>query len=188
MRFCVLILLLIMMGCSGSLTSPMSPLRSPVLPSAVLGHGSETLAAYHVTFYQQGNIHKFLMHLEVFPDHVSLVGLGALGELLFECRYNKSQAEKCDTFVEGIPAVMLLQDIELIYWPLDELNSKIKHSSFSLTETAQRRVLFYRQNLLLEITYEKERSFLSGVMLDNKKCNYQLHIEPLHVKRDTDRV
>ena len=170
------------MGCA----SPMSPLRSHVLPSAILGHGSEVFADYHVTFYRQGNTHKFLMHLEVFPDHVSLVGLGALGEVLFECRYDKSQAEKCDTLVEGIPAVMLLQDIELIYWPLDELNSKLKHSSFSLTETAQRRVLLYKQRILSEITYEKERSLLSRVTLDNKKYNYQLHIEPLHVKREVD--
>ena len=182
MRFCALILLFIVMGCA----SPKAPLRSHVLPSAVLGHGSEIFAAYHVTFYRQGNRDNFLMHLEVFPDHVSLVGLGALGEVLFECRYDKSQAEKCDTLVEGMPAVMLLQDIELIYWPLDELNSKIKHSSFSLTETAQRRVLLYRQRILSEITYEKERSLLSRVMLDNKKYNYQLHIEPLHVKREVD--
>ena len=186
MRFCALILLLIVMGCGSLTSSPMFPLRSPVLPSAVLEHGSEVFAAYHVTFYKQGNKHKFLMHLEVFPDHVSLVGLGALGEVLFECRYDKSQAEKCDTLVEGIPAVMLLQDIELIYWPLDELNSKIKHSSFSLTETAQRRVLLYRQRILSEITYEKERSLLSRVKLDNKKYNYQLYIEPLHVKREVD--
>ena len=185
MRFCALILLFIVMGC-GSLTSPMSPLRSHVLPSAVLGHGSEVFAAYHVTFNRQGNRDKFLMHLEVFPDHVSLVGLGALGEVLFECRYDKSQAEKCDTLVEGMPAVMLLQDIELIYWPLDELNSKIKHSSFSLTETAQRRILLYRQRILSEITYEKERSLLSRVTLDNKKYNYQLHIEPLYVKKKVD--
>ena len=185
MRFCTLILLFIVMGC-GSLTNPMSPLRSHVLPSAVLGHGSEVFAAYHVTFYRQGKRDKFLMHLEVFPDHVSLVGLGALGEVLFECRYDKSQAEKCDTLVEGMPAVMLLQDIELIYWPLDELNSKIKHSSFSLTETAHRRVLLYRQRILSEITYEKERSLLSRVTLDNKKYNYQLHIEPLYVKKKVD--
>ncbi|SVB17667.1 uncharacterized protein METZ01_LOCUS170521 [marine metagenome] len=170
------------MGC----TSLRSPLSSHVLPSAILGHGSEIFATYYVTFDRQGNRDKFLMHLEVFPDHVSLVGLGALGEVLFECRYDKSQAEKCDTLVEGIPAVMLLQDIELIYWPLDELNSKIKHSSFSLTETAQRRVLLYRQRILSEITYEKERSLLSRVTLDNKKYNYQLHIEPLHVKREVD--
>ena len=103
MRFCALILLFIVMGCA----SPKSPLRSHVLPSAVLGHGSEVFAAYHVTFYMHGNRDNFLMHLEVFPDHVSLVGLGALGEVLFECRYDKSQAEKCDTLVEGMPAVML---------------------------------------------------------------------------------
>jgi hypothetical protein len=85
-----------------------------------------------------------------------------------------------------MPAVMLLQDIELIYWPLDELNSKINHSSFSLTETAQRRVLLYKKRILSEINYEKERSLLSRVTLNNKKYNYQLHIEPLYVKKKVD--
>ena len=187
MRLCILILLLIMMGC-GSFTSPISPLKLPVLPSAVLDHGSEVHAAYHVTFYRQENRHDFLMHLEVFQDHVSLVGLGGLGEVIFECRHNKNETESCDTLVEGIPAVMFLQDIELIYWPLDELNSKISHSNFSLTETPQRRVLLYRKSVFSEITYEKERSLLSSATLDNKKYNYQLHIEPLHVKRDPGNV
>jgi len=161
----------------------MFPLRFHVLPSAVLDYGSEVFGSYHVTFDRQGNRHKFIMHLEVFSDHVSIVGLGALGEVLFECRYNQNLIEKCDTLIKEMPAAMLLQNIELIYWPLAELNSKIKHSNFSLTETTKRRVLLYKQRILLEIIYEKERSLLSTVSLDNKKYNYQIYIEPLHIKR-----
>lgn len=180
MKFYSLILLFLVMGCANHI----SPLRLHALPSALLEDESNIFATYHVTFYRKESSDNFLMHLEIFPDHFSLVGLGSLGEILFECRYNKNQAEKCDTLLKGIPAVMLLQDIELIFWPLDELNINMKNSNFVLTDTSQRRLLFYKQDIFLEITYENERSLQSRIKLDNKKYNYQLHIEPLHIKKE----
>jgi len=172
---------LMMLSCSSIV--PLSKIfYFPVLSAPFLDKKKQMIADYHLKFLQGTETKILLIHLEVSTKKISFHGFGMLGEIVFECYYKK-MSQICNGATNTIPANKLFEDFQLVFWPIEELNSQIKSSDFSISEEVGHRRLFYQDELITEIIYNKKGRSGSNVTVDNKKYKYQLQITPLKLNK-----
>lgn len=173
---CALLTLMLTLTACGSL----SPIQS-ISPSALLSEDKSLIADHRVFFSKNGQDYSLLTHLEISPNNLSFIGFGALGDVLFECIYKQEEIQ-CDARMDKIPSTLLFNDMQLIYWPLEAVIASMKSSEFTLSESAQRRILYYKGNLFSEIYYTDNEHWKADIFLDHYYHDYQLHIHPLRVQ------
>jgi len=92
---------------------------APLSGNALVEKGETLKTDHHVVFTSDDNHQNLRTHLEISHDEVVLIGLGMLGETLFECQ-SRAQKLKCSKISSAFPAERLFKDIQHIIWTADE--------------------------------------------------------------------
>lgn len=106
MRKIFFYLCFVMCGCTHAM---------PLSGSTVVAHDEVVQADHFLTFERGAQQQSLRTHLEVRHDEVVLIGMGMLGEVLFECK-SYEQNLHCDKIVSKIPAERLFADIQDMIW------------------------------------------------------------------------
>ena len=91
---------------------------APLSGSAIVAENETIKADHHVSFERKGTQQSFRTHLEIKHDAVVLIGLGVLGEVLFECQSRGPQVD-CKKITPSLPAKRLFANIQYMIWSAD---------------------------------------------------------------------
>ena len=112
---------------------------APLSGGALVAKG-EIVKLDHFMLFENGDNHQnFRTYMEITYDDVVLIGLGTLGETLFECQ-SRARNLHCDKIVPALSAERLFFDIQHMIWSADEgerftseLMYENKHAGYHLT-------------------------------------------------------
>lgn len=110
MRAMILVVAFFLCGCTHAL---------PLSGGVIVASNEVIKADHHVSFVRGATQHNLRTHLQIKHDQVVLIGVGLLGESLFECT-SRAQNLSCDKTVPAIPAERLFLDIQNMIWSADQ--------------------------------------------------------------------
>lgn len=150
----------------------------PLLAPSTLGTSRSALQVLRGTFGEHDV--AFQCVVDVAPEHVTLVGLSALGQRWFSLRYDGSTL-KAETNPQA-PALLdpqrVLMDLQLALWPLAALQQALAGSSWQVTEPARATRRLRRDgHLVSEVHYAGTDPWLSRFWLSNFEFGYTLAVE-----------
>jgi hypothetical protein len=158
---------------------PAPPVASrPLLPPATLGQERQANQVVRASIGARAL--TFNCVVTVKGGVMTVVGLNATGLRLFTVRYDGSnvQAEKSP----GVPASLepehLLADLQLVFWPLAALQTRLQPEGWQLSEPAPgTRRLRHGDQLVAEVHYGAEDPWAGRSLLVNLRFGYSLQID-----------
>lgn len=132
-----------------------------------------------------GNRHQLMSQLELSPEHLTLVGLAPLGQALFTLSFDGERLDSQQSLLLGdkFKAEYLLGLLQLIYWPLDDLNRNL-HGGL-ITSRACKAALCRRLSAdddgstIIDIRYSTPSLWQATVELTLAQAKLTLKITPI---------
>ena len=198
---CFLIALLLLSGCSQTLTRQTCVTLAPEVSyclapinQQVLGSDRQTISAMQkASINTQASQHELLTQLELNQQQLTLVGLAPLGQALFTLNYDGHNliSEQSQLLGKQFKAEYLLAIMQLIYWPDNSVNQYLqgaKISNYDCDAALCRGVFFAKNNpnyqadnqqAFITIRYSDLAHWQAEVELNIPAANFQLNISPL---------
>ena len=135
--------------------------------------------------------HELLSHLELDREQLTLVGLAPLGQALFTLVFDGASLNSQQSMLLGdeFKAEYLLALIQLIYWPLEDVNAHLQGARLTSPEcNAPRCRRIYatgsdakidQKESLLMIRFDKRDPWQAEVELTIPKAKFELKITPV---------
>ncbi|ABV34927.1 conserved hypothetical protein [Shewanella sediminis HAW-EB3] len=135
--------------------------------------------------------HELLSHLELDREKLTLVGLAPLGQALFTLVFDGASLNSQQSMLLGdeFKAEYLLALIQLIYWPLEDVNAHLQGATLTSPECdAPRCRRIYatgndtkadQQESILKIRFDKREPWKAEVELAIPQANFELKITPV---------
>lgn len=179
-HFTFLLSLFFLSSCAGL---PTSPLHAPISAKEIAGDKNSLQTIHQLTFTKGTTSHTILLHSNINAQAISMVGLGTLGETIFECRLDSGPVN-CNAITESIPATMLFNDLQLIYSPLTAIQNQMNGTDFTITQHENQRIITHKNTTFSNITYDNNDIWNANISFKNIRYGYDLHLHPLHVERN----
>jgi hypothetical protein len=154
------------------------PKVRPLLPPSTLG---QDRAMNQVVRTAMGaREFTFNCVVTVKDDVTTVVGLNAVGVRLFTLRHDGSQVQVEKS--AGLPAAFdpahMLADLQLVFWPLAPLQSRLREEGWKLGEPAPgTRRLLRGDRLVAEVHHAAEDAWTGRSWLVNFEYGYSLQID-----------
>jgi hypothetical protein len=122
------------------------------------------------------------------PTNISIVGLTALGLRAFTIKYDgvRVQAERAPQVPEFFKPEQLLNDFELVFWPLESLQQALAGTEWRVSEPhVGTRRLRFGERLIAEVHFADADPWSGRAWLVHFDVPYTISIEsrPLHAQR-----
>jgi len=151
---------------------------SPLLAPSALGSTVNASQVLRVAF---GDREATLnCAVAVTPDRLTIVGVTAMGMRAFTIKYDgvKVDAESAPGMPDSLPPERLLNDVQLVYWPLKALQSKLSGGDWEVSEPiAGTRRLKRGGRVVAEVHYANADPWSGRVWLANLEFDYTLSID-----------
>lgn len=124
---------------------------------------------------------SLLAVLELDARHIAMAGLSNDGLSLFNLTYdgNTVMSDKSPLLPEPVAPEFIITDLQLVYWPLAELQKKLP-AGWSLEELDKKRFLYISGKKQVEVNYlSPDPNWPKTVELVNFKYNYRLNIKTI---------
>ena len=176
---CLLAVLSIIPACA-NLPSTSQPLSVNGLPlAAPLGPPRQIMQQIQAQW--SGRSATFLCALELDSRHIAMAGLSPDGMSLFNLDYDGQQLrlDKSPLLPDNLQPQLFISDLQLIYWPLSELEPKLP-AGWHFETRSNNRSLYHGDEKQTEVQYlSAEMPWPKTVVLINYIRNYRLHITTL---------
>jgi len=185
LRCCHVLFLLLLAGCAGGphvRSTPSderaNPNARPILSPKSLG---ATLTANQVLRIAFGE-HEATLNcvVAVNPQQITIVGVTALGIRAFTVKFDGERvtAEAQAAVPQAITPERLVNDLQLVYWPLPALKDALAHSEWQVSEPAPAtRRLRRGDRVIAEAHYASADAWNGRTWLVNLEFGYTLNIE-----------
>jgi hypothetical protein len=124
---------------------------------------------------------SMLAVLELDAQHIAMAGLSNDGLSLFNLTYdgNTVVSDKSPLLPESINPEFIISDLQLIYWPIAELQKKLP-VDWRLEATQNKRILIVSNKKQVEVSYlSADPVWPKAVELVNFRYNYRLNIKTI---------
>jgi len=162
-----------------SLMPPQSaPAARPLLAPATLGASRTALQVLHGAFGEHEL--AFQCVVDVGPQQLTLVGLGAQGQRWFSLRHDGSTlaVESSPQAPVALEPQRVLADLQLALWPLAALQHSFAGTPWQVSEpVAATRRLRYDGRLVAEVHYGTADPWQGRLWLSNFELGYTLVVE-----------
>ncbi|MCL2872541.1 MAG: DUF3261 domain-containing protein [Betaproteobacteria bacterium] len=115
-------------------------------------------------------------------DTLSVIGM-ALGARLFSFDYDGEKIVETQPLPSGLSAARIMNDLLLIYTPLETLRAALPANGSVIEENGTRQV-FLDETLNLSIHYVDGSPWQGRTVLDNRALRYQLTLDSQEAKDD----
>lgn len=169
-------MLLILTGCASTWLAGGLPLLQ--IPPSALPHPA-TLEQRLVISWP-GDQRSIEAVLDINEQRMSLIGM-AMGVRLFSMDYDGKQISETQSLPSGMPAERMINDLLLIYTPVEQLQQALPTGWQVRSDSAEQRTILRDGKEVIVIHYSNnidQRSvWPHRVVLDNKARYYQLTID-----------
>ena len=119
--------------------------------------------------------------LELDNRHIAIAGLSKEGVSLFNLNYdgNTVKLDKSPLLPTSFSPELIVKDLQLVYWPLAELQKTLPQQWRLETGNNYRRLFFNNQSLMDVDYLEPDANWPKKVSLTNHRYHYQLNITTL---------
>jgi len=134
-----------------------------------------------ITAFWPGRQETLLCVLELDKHGIAIAGLSTDGVSLFNLSYDGKALtlEKSPLLPAGFSPQFIVKDLQLVYWPLAELQ-KILPRQWRLEADNHHRRLFYNNELQVDVDYlQPDATWAKSVALTNHRYHYKLHIKTI---------
>lgn len=175
------VLLLALAGCSTQAPAPVQPQLRPLAP---LLQGESRQLTQHIAVQYRGATRDLIGASLLGPEQMRVSLLTPEGVSLLDIHYDGREVSAQQHLDKSrqIPPRALLADMQLVYWPLRELQQSLPDRwelRESHTPGARRRQLFFDGTLYTEVRYSADDIWRAEVQLDQKVLGYGLSIKNL---------
>jgi hypothetical protein len=150
----------------------------PLSPPSALGRSVQVKQILHAAFGDETVDLQCV--LTVAPDRLTVVGVTPLGVRAFSIAYdgNRVDAQRASQAPSFIGGARLLDDIQLVFWPLPALQAALTPSGWTVVEpfVGTRRLLRDR-TLIAEVHYAGTDPWSGRAWLVNFRDRYTLSID-----------
>ncbi len=118
--------------------------------------------------------------VSVTPQQITIVGMTALGIRAFTVKFDGEQvsAEAQVAVPQALPPERLVNDLQLVYWPLATLKAELARSEWQVSEPAPfTRRLRRRDRVIAEVHYGSADAWAGRAWLVNLEFGYTRNIE-----------
>jgi Protein of unknown function (DUF3261) len=129
----------------------------------------------------QGHEENLMCVLELDNKHIAVAGLSTDGVSLFNLNYDGKtvKLDKSPLLPESVSPVLVIKDLQLVYWPLADLQ-KILPKHWRLVEAGNHRQFYFDNELAVDVAYlQPDALWPKTISLNNHRFHYQLHIKTL---------
>jgi len=127
------------------------------------------------TISRSGEQKTLEMVFDLRGDSLSVIGM-ALGARLFSFDYDGEKIVETQPLPSGLSAARIMNDLLLIYTPLETLRAALPASGSVVEENGTRQV-FLDETLNVSIRYEDGSPWQGRTVLDNRALRYQLILD-----------
>jgi hypothetical protein len=124
---------------------------------------------------------SLLAVLELDAQHIAMSGLSNDGLSLFNVTYDGKtiMADKSPLLPESVNPEFFITDLQLVYWPLAELQKNLP-AQWRLETTNNKRSLYFNDKKQVEVDYlTPDPVWPKEAKLVNFQYHYQLHIKTI---------
>jgi hypothetical protein len=124
---------------------------------------------------------SMLAVLELDAQHIAMAGLSNDGLSLFNLTYdgNTVVSDKSPLLPESVNPEFIISDLQLVYWPIAELQKKLP-ADWRLETTRNKRILTISNKKQVEVNYlSSDPVWPKAVELVNFRYNYRLNIKTI---------
>ncbi|MDR2710879.1 MAG: DUF3261 domain-containing protein [Burkholderiales bacterium] len=134
------------------------------------------------TITRNGEQKTLEMVFDIRADTMTVIGM-ALGARLFSFDYDGKEIVETKPLPNGLSAARIMNDLLLIYAPLDTLRAALP-SGWTVSEEKGARQVFLDGALNISIRYFDGSSWQGRTVLDNHALHYQLTLDSHDVKNE----
>lgn len=175
----LLIMLSLISACANLHSTPESPTAKGLPLAAPSGPARQVMQQIQAEW--DGRRETFLCALELDSRHIAMAGLSPDGMSLFNLDYDGQQLrlDKSPLLPDNLQPQLFISDLQLIYWPLSELEPKLP-AGWHFETRSTNRSLYHGDEKQTEVQYlSAEMPWAKTVVLINYIHNYRLHITTL---------
>jgi hypothetical protein len=167
-----------LMGCAALKPRPADPGLFLLPPSEA---GTEISLSQSLAFSKGEQHFEALAAIELDASHLSLVGLGPLGNRMLALRYDGEhlEQERDPSLPPELPLQLILRDIELAYWPAEALRKRLGPEGWQIEEAALARTLVKNGAEVVRILYGGADRWRSPLSFEHRGLGYRLDIHPI---------
>ncbi len=150
----------------------------PLLTPASLGANVNASQVLRVAFGEREA--TLNCAVAVVSDRITLVGLTAMGIRAFTIKFDgtRVEAESSPGMPDSLPPERLLNDVQLVYWPLKALQSQMSGTEWEISEpVAGTRRLKRSGRVVTEVHYATADPWAGRAWLANLEFGYTLSID-----------
>jgi hypothetical protein len=166
-------------ACANLHSTPESPTAKGLPLAAPSGPARQVIQEIQAEW--DGRRETFLCALELDSRHIAMAGLSPDGMSLFNLDYDGQQLrlDKSPLLPDNLQPQLFISDLQLIYWPLSELEPKLP-AGWHFETRSTNRSLYHGDEKQTEVQYlSAEMPWPKTVVLINYIHNYRLHITTL---------
>jgi hypothetical protein len=166
-------------ACANLHSTPESPTAKGLPLAAPSGPARQVIQEIQSEW--DGRRETFLCALELDSRHIAMAGLSPDGMSLFNLDYDGQQLrlDKSPLLPDNLQPQLFISDLQLIYWPLSELEPKLP-AGWHFETRSTNRSLYHGDEKQTEVQYlSAEMPWPKTVVLINYIHNYRLHITTL---------
>lgn len=129
-----------------------------------------------LTITYKGKENQLLTQLELTAQGINLVAISPQGVPLFELVFKEGQElqQKQYVAVDMLPLPYIVSDIQLVYWPLAQLNTAISGAKVVEEQNGKERMITANGNVLIRIDKGSK-----SISYQHLQRGYQLTITPV---------
>jgi hypothetical protein len=149
------------------------PMASPIAPARRI--------VQQLTAIWPNHQESLLCVLELDSRHIAVAGLSSDGISLFNLSYDGKivKLDKSPLLPDSFSPELIIKDLQLVYWPLAEMN-KILPRHWGLEADKQHRRLTFNSERWVDVVYlQPDGLWPKAVTLTNHHYHYQLHIKTI---------
>ncbi|WP_019028205.1 DUF3261 domain-containing protein [Colwellia piezophila] len=140
--------------------------------STLVNHSKQQL----LTITHNGNVNQLLTRLELTEKGLNLVAVSPQGLPLFSLVFVEGQALQQKKYVEVdmLPLAYIISDIQLVYWPVKQLNEAIIGAKIVEHHEGKERVIESKGKVVIRINKGSD-----NISFRHLQRGYQLTISPV---------
>jgi len=128
--------------------------------------------------------HNFIAQLEIENNSFKIVGLTNMGITLFSIYSvgNTYEFKASPVLGDDINLQYLLADLQLTYWPIKKLNSRLEASNAMMNSSKTKRTLLHNNVKVINIEFSNKNSWNKNIIFKHLQRNYTISITTLSLE------
>ncbi|MDR2874713.1 MAG: DUF3261 domain-containing protein [Methylobacillus sp.] len=174
-------LIVLLEGCTPAIPQDRTGQPGVLLPPATLG--ATLVAQQHLTFKRENVSHVIEVAVEADENTIDLVGM-VMGKRVLSLTYDGANLDswRHAMLPQQVQAQDVLENMQLAFWPLDVIRSKLP-SSWEVREDGQERIYSHNGEQIIFIRYDSQDRWQGVTWFRNAYYNYDLTIESVLMEK-----